>query len=138
MAWPVGFAEQRHLRFARGTVAFFVVAAVAGGYEVFPGVIASPAARDDVIDGEVAGTAAILTLVAVALEHVFPGKHDKAKRHPRVFFEPDYRRVLIIGHHRADGAVGVVMDQLSLIQKKEHERFPHINHIQGLIVLIQD
>jgi len=80
-----GPAHQRHLRFVRSLAAFDVIAAQAGAYQIFPGVLAAAAFRHDMIDGERhARRAAILAAVAVAAQNILPREDNFLERHANV------------------------------------------------------
>ena len=75
--WPLRFANQAHVRFARKSVAFARVARDARAHHVFPSRRSSPIARHDVIQIEFASIenlTAVLAGVLVALEDIVARK----------------------------------------------------------------
>src|SRR5689334_7809495 len=72
--WRVGRLFREHLGLLRRQVALFQIAGRTGGDDVFPGGLATLAAGDDVIEGEIVGRGAILADEAVAEENVETGE----------------------------------------------------------------
>ena len=71
--WPLWFADQAHVRFARKPVALARIAGDAGADHVFPRRCSALIARHDVIQIQFAaikGLAAVLAGILVALEHI--------------------------------------------------------------------
>jgi hypothetical protein len=66
-----GLTDELHVCFLRGAAGLAVVAVLAGGHDVVPGMLAAPIAGEDVVKGEVSRLAsAVLAGVAVAQEDV--------------------------------------------------------------------
>jgi len=75
--WPLGLADQAHVRFARKPVALACIAGDARANHVFPCGRASAIARHDVVQIEFASIeklTAVLARVLVALEHIMARK----------------------------------------------------------------
>ena len=86
---PDGLQHQFHSRLFGRPSALLHVARRAGGDDVLPCGLAAEAARDDMVEGQVAGAAAILAGEAVAQEQVEAGEGGKfAGLH--VLLERDY------------------------------------------------
>lgn len=66
------FGFERHTRLGWGFVPFAAIARLASGNDVFPGVGSALGARDNVVEGQVLGAAAVLAGMAVSLEYVTP------------------------------------------------------------------
>jgi hypothetical protein len=64
-------AQQRHLSLRRSSVSLFVIASDAGTHEIFPCVISTTSARNDMIYGQGnIGTAAVLAPMTIATKNV--------------------------------------------------------------------
>ena len=75
--WPLRFADQTHVRFAREPIALARITGDARADDIFPCGRASAVARHDMIQVKVApvkNLAAVLASVLVALEYVMSGK----------------------------------------------------------------
>lgn len=80
----MGAQDQLHAHFLRRAAPFADVASDAGADDVFPTHFAAAAARQDVIEAELAGRkdfAAILAVVAVAGEQVATVEAERLPRH---------------------------------------------------------
>lgn len=66
MHWGFRLGSEHHSSFMQQAIALGQVTTFAGGYHVVPGVSATFRAGNDVIQGQVLGTAAVLAGVVVA------------------------------------------------------------------------
>ena len=85
-------AKEFHARFFRGAAALTIVAAVATGDQILPGGLAGSRARDDVVEGHLAGgqhLVAILAGVAIAHQNVFARKSPGLMGNTPVFQQAD-------------------------------------------------
>ena len=132
-----GVALEPDPRLLERLAALAVVARLARGDEVLPGVAAAAVARDDVVEGQVVGlAAAVLAGVAVAREDLAPGQLDPRPRPPDLVLEPDDGRRAELGPRRPDDLV-VVLDHLGLLAEHEPERPRQVPDVQRLVVLVQ-
>ena len=90
---PLWLANQMHACFLRSMVGFECITLDAGAHDVFPRGWSAAIARNDVVQIEilaVAGLAAILAGVLIALENIVPRKLDLLFRDMIVYQEEDY------------------------------------------------
>src|SRR6185369_11008939 len=121
-----------------GLTALPVVARLARGDEVLPGVPAAAMAGHDVIERQVVALApAVLAGVAVTGEDLAPAELDPRPGPADLVLEPDDRRRVIFGTRRVDDLV-VVLDDLGLLAEHEPERPRQIADVQRLVILVQD
>ena len=84
---------EQHTGLFRGKVALFGVATSAGGGQVVPAGFAPPAARNDVVNGEVAAhPATVLAGVVVAPKDIAPAKRKPPSWAAHHAFYPDNTR----------------------------------------------
>lgn len=107
--------RQCHVRLFGGAAAFPEVARRAGGDDIVPGRPPALRAGNDMIEGEVAGVAAILAGEAIAQEQVEPGESGILRR-PDKLLERDHRGQLH-RHVRAVDLALIMLDDVDAIEE---------------------
>ncbi len=106
--WPLRFADQAHVRFARKPVAFSRIAGDARANHVLPRSITTAITGHDVVEIELAAVeklAAVLAGVLIALEHVVPGKFYLLLRKPIEHQKHNHPRDTNLERNRRDDFV---------------------------------
>jgi hypothetical protein len=134
-----GPSLERHCRFIRRAVSLLVVAVDTCTHQVLPRVLSSPRNRLHVIHGQCqVRSAAILALVGVAAQDVFPREDDLLVRNPYIHSQSQDARERHRHGHRADSQCVVCFNQLCFSQVHQHDGLPDIDYAHRLVVLIQD
>jgi hypothetical protein len=130
--------DELHVCFLRGATGLAVVAVLAGGYHVVPGVLAAPIAREDVVQGEVSRLAsAVLAGVAVAQEDVAAAEASAGARSSDYVDEANNRGDL----KNEGGATKVaspVLQHLGLASAHQDEGAAGVADVKRLVVLIEN
>ena len=106
--WPLRFADQTHVRFAREPVAFTGVAADTRANHIFPHGRPSAIARHDMIEIEFAAVKNLTTVLArvlVALEHIVASKFHFLLRKPIEHEKDNHARDPNLKRNRRDDFV---------------------------------
>ena len=128
---------KRHSRLLGRAAGLAVVAGLASGNKIFPGVLSAPMAREHVIKGELAGSfAAVNAGPAVASKDFFAGEPNLGTGAPDKTHEPDDRREGNRLRGTADGPARSFED-LGFTAEDEDERPPDGAHVQRLVVLVE-
>ena len=115
-----------------------VVARLARGDEVLPGVSATPMARNDVVEGQVVGlAAAVLAGMPVAREDLAAGQLDPRSRAADQVLEADDGGRAVFGPRRPDHLV-VVLDHFGLLAEHEAEGARQVTDVERFVVLVQN
>src|SRR5262249_23368309 len=107
------WADEFEMGFLRGAAAFAHVAGHAGADDVFPGRVAAAAARDDVVETELAGgemLAAILAAIAVAGEQIAAVEADRLPRDAIERQQANHARHLQLEIHAANPVVVLLLE----------------------------
>ncbi len=116
--------------------ALAVVAALAGAHQVVPGVRPGLAARDYVVEGEVARAyAAILAGIIVADEYLFAAEAGARVRSPDEVLQADDRRAVYLEGGRPHDLV-VKLQHLGLSAQHQNESAPDVAHVERLKILV--
>ena len=133
-----GGAGQTQAGLLERLAALAVVARLAGGDEVLPGVAAAAVARHDVVEGQVVRlAAAVLAGVPVAREDLAPRQLDARPRPADQVLEADDGGRAVLGPHRPDHLV-VVLDHFGLLAEHQAEGARQVTDVERLVVLVQN
>ncbi|MET3161327.1 hypothetical protein ABIF34_008352 [Bradyrhizobium japonicum] len=115
-----GALARKHLGLRRGEIALAQITGRARRDHVLPGGLATLAARDDVIEGEIFGRAAILAGETIAQEDVEPGEGGVGGRLDEGF-ERDHARQLHFQRGTSDRLI-VMRDDVDAVEEHRLDR----------------
>jgi len=115
------FTDELHPGFLRGSSCLAAVAEHTGAYHIFPGMLTSPVAGNDVVQSQLSGLlAAVLAGVFITVEYLIAGQFFLPVRPFHHESEAYYGRELKAGAYRMDEAKAV-FQHLRLALVNQHD-----------------
>jgi len=138
VVWPNRSGEWSHPGFCRCSVSFFRIAAIAGGNEIFPGVLTASGSREHMIDRQVKITAsAVLASESIPPEHIFPVQHYAFERNPHKYVKAHDARKRETAGDRTDHMFRMVRNRYGFSAEQQQNGLLGIADAQGFVTAVQ-
>lgn len=129
--------KQRHPGLFRRSVSLLHIACIAGGHQIFPTVLSSPAAWKYMIESQVGLAFTILAHMTVPFHNVSPREDNTRIGQANISPKTYHGRVGELVGYGMDLTAGIVVKQFRFLKAEQLHGALYRTDTQGLVVLIE-